>query len=149
MRRYKKESWSKVNASSKMNLKQNRIFVNYFIWRFNCCPLFFMFHNKTIKKKIDSPDERYLRVAYNDMNLSVRECLTTEMFKLYRNLTYIIVGEIIWNWKYWLHLASTSEFFLTRCERSLPKTLVLSKPTHDLNEPYSFGVIYLDFSFSL
>ena len=43
--------------------------------QFNCCPLVWMFHNRTLNNKINKLHERALRIAYKDDNSSFQELL--------------------------------------------------------------------------
>ena len=43
--------------------------------QFNCCPLVWMFHNRTLNNKINKLHERALRIVYTDEHLTFQELL--------------------------------------------------------------------------
>ena len=43
--------------------------------QFNCCPLVWMFHNRTLNNKINRLYERALRIVYKNENLTFQELL--------------------------------------------------------------------------
>ena len=98
----------KINALSRatpfMNISKRRILVNsFFNSQFNCCPLVWMFHSRSISNKINRLHKRVLRIKYNDFKSSFKNLLikdgtvsihvknlqnlATGMFKIWRNFS--------------------------------------------------------------
>ena len=66
-----KKASRKVNVLSRispyMNLTKRKLLMNsFFASQFNCCPLVWMCHNRTISKKINLLHERCLHIIHND-----------------------------------------------------------------------------------
>ena len=54
-----------------MNIAKRKLLMNsFFVSQFNCCPLIWMCHGRTINNKINSLHERCLRIIYNDCRSS-------------------------------------------------------------------------------
>ena len=70
----------KVNAlariTSSMNLPKRRLLMNYFFKaQFNYCPLIWMCRSRGNNRKINPLHERWLRIIYNNKQLSFKELL--------------------------------------------------------------------------
>ena len=66
-----KKASRKVNVLSRitpyMNLTKRKLLMNsFFTSQFNCCPLVWMCHNRTISKKINRLHERCLHIIHNN-----------------------------------------------------------------------------------
>ena len=73
----------KVNAlariTSSMNLPKRRLLMNYFFKaQFNYCPLIWMCRSRGNNRKINPLHERWLRIIYNNKQLSFKELLEKE-----------------------------------------------------------------------
>ena len=94
-----------------MDLSKRHMVVNvFFNSQFNYCPLTWMCHNRTIKRKINRLHERCLRIIYNDKKSSFKtllekdgsvsihdrniQCLATEMYKVSNGLSPPVVSNI-------------------------------------------------------
>ena len=72
-----KKAGRKINALSRiipfMNISKRRILMNlFFNSQFNCCPLVWMFHSRSVNNKINRLHERVLRIVYNDFKSSFK-----------------------------------------------------------------------------
>ena len=88
----------KINAlcriSSFMSLEKRRTLMKAFIEsQFNCCPLTWMFHSRTLNNKINGIHERALRTVYSDYNSSFKELLNKDVsFTIYqRNVQSLVI----------------------------------------------------------
>ena len=75
-----KKAGKKINAlargSQYMNLSKRKILMNaFFDSQFKYCPLIWMCHSRTNKRKIDRLHERCLRIIYNNKQSSFKELL--------------------------------------------------------------------------
>ena len=86
-----------------------KIIMNTFIHsQLNYCPLFWMFHSRTINNKINKLHERALRLVYKNVNLTFHELigqfsnnpqrnlqkLATEMYKAKHNISPLPMQEL-------------------------------------------------------
>ena len=56
-----------AHISSYLNVEKLRIMMNAFVVsQFSYCPLVWMFHDRTVNKKINKIHERALRISYKD-----------------------------------------------------------------------------------
>ena len=78
--------------------------------QFSYCPLIWVCHSRTVNSKINKLHERCLHIVYNDKKSSFKELLethksvpvhiknlqvlATEMFKVYRNISPLIVRQV-------------------------------------------------------
>ena len=113
-----KKAIAKLNAlariSGYMNLPKRRIIMKLFMTsQFGYCPLIWMFYSRTLNNKINSIQERALRITYNDRKSSFEkllrkdntvsihhinlQVLVIEIFKIKNNLTPKILNEIFQN----------------------------------------------------
>ena len=104
---YKKAS-QKLNALARitpyMNMQKGRTIMESFVTsQFSYCPLIWMFHSKRLNSKINSVNERALRITYQDHMSTIQELLNkdnsvsiphrnfqvlaTEVFKTHRGLS--------------------------------------------------------------
>ena len=83
---------------------------SFFASKFSYCPLMWMSHSRTINNKINKLHEKCLRIIYNDKKSFFKELieihksvpiqiknlqvLTTEMFKVCRNISPPIVRQL-------------------------------------------------------
>ena len=89
-----------------MNISKRRILMNsFFNSQFDCYPLIWMFHSRSISNKINRVHERVLRIVYNDfkssfenllekdgtvsMHVKNLQKLATEMFKYRKTFLYL------------------------------------------------------------
>ena len=87
-----------------MNLRKWRILMNLiFNSQFNYCPLFWMFHIRSVNSKINHLHERISRIEYSDFKSSFGtvsiyakslEVLATEMFKISKNFYVPLMSEL-------------------------------------------------------
>ena len=105
-----KKASRKINALSRitpfMNISKRRILMNsFFNSQFDCYPLIWMFHSRSISNKINRVHERVLRIVYNDfkssfenllekdgtvsMHVKNLQKLATEMFKYRKTFLYL------------------------------------------------------------
>ena len=75
-----KKASRNINALSMitlfMNISKRRILMNsFFNSQFNCCPLVWMLHTRSINKKINRLHERVLRTGCNDFKSSFENLL--------------------------------------------------------------------------
>ena len=94
-----------------MNIRKWRILMNLiFNSQFNYCPLFWMFHNRSVNSKINHLHERISRIEYSDFKSSFEnllekdgtvsiyvkslEILATEMFKISKNFYVPLMSEL-------------------------------------------------------
>ena len=64
-----------------MELPKGRILMNVsFKTQFNYCPAIWMFHSRTLNKKINRLHERCLRIIYNDKLSNFEELLHKDNF---------------------------------------------------------------------
>ena len=110
-----KKASRKINALSRItpfiNISKKRILVNsFFNLQFNYCPLVWMFHSRSINNKINSLQERVLRIVYNDFKSSFRNLLekdgtvsmhaknlqklATEILKIPKNFSVPVMNEL-------------------------------------------------------
>ena len=62
-----------------MELPKRRILMNaYFKAKFNCCPVVWMFHSRSLNNKINRLYERCLRITYNDKRSTFEELLAKD-----------------------------------------------------------------------
>ena len=82
---------------------------SFFTSQFSCCRLIWMCHSRIVNSKINKLHERSLRIVYNNKRSSFKELLetdksvsthiknlhvlATEMFKVYRNVSPLIVRQ--------------------------------------------------------
>ena len=82
---------------------------SFFTSQFSCCWLIWMCHSRIVNSKINKLHERSLRIVYNNKRSSFKELLetdksvsthiknlhvlATEMFKVYRNISPLIVRQ--------------------------------------------------------
>ena len=90
--------------------KKRILFNSYFLSDFNCCPLIWMNHNKSINNRINSLHEKALRLIYCDHSSNFQEllqrdnsvtihqkniqALTVLMYKVTNNIAPTIVSEL-------------------------------------------------------
>ena len=110
-----KKASRNVNALSRktpfMSISKRRILMDsFFNSQFNCCPLVWMFHIRSINNKINRLHERFLRIAYNDFKSSFEnlleedgtvslhvknlQILATEIFKVLKNFFVPLMSEL-------------------------------------------------------
>ena len=110
-----KRASQKLNALARvapyMNMQKRRIIMKSFVTsQFGYCPLIWMFHSRRLSNKINSIHERALRITYQDHISTFQEllnkdnsvsihhgnlqALATEMFKIHRSLSPVILREI-------------------------------------------------------
>ena len=72
--------------------KRRLIFKAFIILQFNYCPLVWMFHTQQLNNRINSLNEKALRVAYQDRNSSFSELLNLDKSVSihYRNIKYLL-----------------------------------------------------------
>ena len=111
----KKKASRKISSLSRIfpfvNLTKRRLLMNsFFSSQFSYCPFVWMRHSRTVDSKINKLHERCLRIIYNNKKSSFKELLetdkavpihiknlqvlTTEMFKVYRNIFPPIVIQL-------------------------------------------------------
>ena len=78
----------KLNAISRikpyMDFAKRHLLVNaFFFSQFNYCQLVSMFHNRTNNNKINRPQERCLRLIYNDKKSYFKDLLKKTALSLY------------------------------------------------------------------
>ena len=78
-----KKAGSKISALSRitpyMNISKRRLIMNsFFASQFSYCPLIWMFHSRTLINRINSLQERCLRLVYNDNISSFNELLAKD-----------------------------------------------------------------------
>ena len=78
-----KKAGSKISALSRitpyMNISKRRLIMNsFFASQFSYCPLIWMFHSRTLNNRINSLQERCLRLVYNDNISSFNELLAKD-----------------------------------------------------------------------
>ena len=94
-----------------------------------------MCHSRTVNNKINKLHERCLRIVYNDEKLSFKELsqtdksvpthiknlqvLATEMLKVYRNLSPLIVRQFFQSKNNDYNLRQFSQFVLPLCKSSI------------------------------
>ena len=90
--------------------KRRFLMDSFFASKFSYCPLMWMSHSRTINNKINKLHEKCLRIIYNDKKSFFKELieidksvpiqiknlqvLTTEMFKVCRNISPPIVRQL-------------------------------------------------------
>ena len=110
-----KKASQKLNAlarvSSYMDIHKKKLLMKSFITsQFGYCPLIWMFHSRTLNKRINSIHERSLRITYSDKVSTFQELLekdnsvsihqrnlqilATEMFKVYKNISPELLNDI-------------------------------------------------------
>ena len=110
-----KKASQKLNAlarvSSYMDIHKKKLLMKSFITsQFGYCPLIWMFHSRTLNKRINSIHERSLRITYSDKVSTFQELLekdnsvsihqrnlqilATEMFKVYKNMSPELLNDI-------------------------------------------------------
>ena len=110
-----KKASQKLNAlarvSSYMDIHKKKLLMKSFITsQFGYCPLIWMFHSRTLNKRINSIHERSLRITYSDKVSTFQELLekdnsvsihqrnlqilATEMFKVYKNMSLELLYDI-------------------------------------------------------
>ena len=94
-----------VRLAPFMNVEKKRMIMKAFIEsQFGYCPLVWMFHSRSLNKKINQIHERTLRITYNDKSLSKDnsaaihhrniKILATETCKFLQGLSPPLVNEI-------------------------------------------------------
>ena len=95
-----------------MNIQKRRTIMKSFVTsQFSYCPLIWMFHSRRLNNKINSINERALRIPYQDNTSTFQELLNkdnfvsihqrnlqflaTEMFKIHRGLSPEILRECV------------------------------------------------------
>ena len=135
-----KKASRKVSAISRifplMHLIIRSFLINsFFTSQFSYCPLIWMCHSRTANNKINKLHERCLRIVYNDEKLSFKELsqtdksvpthiknlqvLATEMLKVYRNLSPLIVRQFFQSKNNDYNLRQFSQFVLPLCKSSI------------------------------
>ena len=92
-----------------MSLDKRKMFLKAFIEsQFSYCPLFWMFHSRTLKNKINRLHEKALRIVYSDFKTNFDklldgsfcihhrhiQTLTIEIFKFLNGISPSIVNEV-------------------------------------------------------
>ena len=94
-----------------MNISKRKLLINYFFTsQFNYYPLTWMCHSRAINNKINRLHERCLRIVHSDKTSSFKQLLekdgsvtihtrnlqslTTEIFKVYKNLSPAITADL-------------------------------------------------------
>ena len=93
-----------------MHSSKLKLIMHSFIEEFNYCPLIWMFHNRTLNRRINKLHERVLRITYKDETssyetlLSINNNFTTHernlpklatlMYKVKNNISPIIVNNL-------------------------------------------------------
>ena len=109
-----KKDCQKLNALTRaapyMNMQKRIIMKSFVTSQFGYCPLIWMFHSSRLNNKINSINERALRITYQDHISTFQELLNKDnsvsihhknlqalamkMFKIHRGLSPDILGEI-------------------------------------------------------
>ena len=101
---------SRASENYTISIPKRKLLMNsFFTTKFNYCPLTWIFHSHTINNKINRLYQRYLRIVHNDktssfekllhkdvsvtINTRNMQTLATEMFKIYKNLSPVIITE--------------------------------------------------------